>query len=88
MEQYIPIAVVSGVCLHLFYFRRGEHHMSGIRYLQLFILAFGALTGGLTFGYNVALKSALGIGGSVFGALLSGLYGSLLCYRCKFDTLT
>ena len=34
LPHSLRIAVVSGVALHIFYFRRSEHHMYGVRYLQ------------------------------------------------------
>lgn len=81
------IAVAVGVCLHLGYFQRGEHHMYGLRYLQAFTLLFITLTGTLKLEYGLSFASSLSITGHIFGWLFVGLYGSLLCYRTIWHPL-
>lgn len=80
-QQAQLIAAAAGVCLHLGYFQRGEHHMYGLRYLQAFTLLFITLTSALTLGYELSFASSLSITSSLFGSLFIGLYASLLCYR-------
>lgn len=91
MDQYpqyvLLVAVMAGVCLHLFYFQRGEHHMHGVRYLLTFICTILASISILKICSDIALRSALAISMSLFGSLLLGLYGSLLCYRLIWHPL-
>ena len=86
-QQVKLIAVVIGVCLHVWYFQRGEHHMYGLRYLQVVTLLFIIATGAFTVGSESSFLSSLSVVGSFFGCLFIGLYGSLLCYRLIWHPL-
>ncbi|KAI1633765.1 putative cytochrome P450 monooxygenase [Biscogniauxia mediterranea] len=68
-----PLAVASGVALHLLYFNRGEHHI--------------IVVGTLTVAYDVALKSSLAIVSLCTGYVSVGLFSSLLCYRLFWHPL-
>ncbi|KAI5924848.1 putative cytochrome P450 monooxygenase [Camillea tinctor] len=82
-----PFAVLFGVALHLLYFKRGEHHMYGVRYLQAFVITCLVATSTLTIAYGVAFKSSLVIVGLCTGHVSVGLFGSLLCYRLFWHPL-
>lgn len=81
------MAILVGVCLHVGYFQRGEHHMYALAYLQAFTLVAGALTFGISFFYGLPWTSTFKVVIPVFGYLFSGLYGSLLCYRLFYHPL-
>ncbi|KAL9127724.1 MAG: hypothetical protein Q9217_003454 [Psora testacea] len=81
------IAVFLGVCLHVGYFQRGEHHMYGLRYLQAFTLLFMTSTAALTLGCELPLFTSVKITGAIFGYLSIGIYGSLLFYRIFWHPL-
>ena len=81
------ITVVAGVATHLGYFRRGEHHMYGVQYLQLFFgvffTAISALVGGAAMTFRQAFVTV-----NTFASLyIVGLYGSLANYRVFFTPL-
>ncbi|KAI1492457.1 putative cytochrome P450 monooxygenase [Biscogniauxia mediterranea] len=82
-----PLAVASGMALHLLYFNRGEHHMYGIRYMQVFVTTFLVAVATLTVAYDVALKSSLAIVSLCTGYVSVGLFSSLLCYRLFWHPL-
>ncbi|KAI9164122.1 Cytochrome P450 monooxygenase notG' [Paramyrothecium foliicola] len=83
-----PFAAFSaGVCLHLGYFIRGEHHMHGVRYLQIFILMFAGLSAAFTKYCDISILSALFRTSTLFGYILSGVFSSVLVYRTAFHPL-
>lgn len=80
--------VAAGIASHLAYFKRGEHHMYGARYVQIFLAL-----------YMIAVASVIKVrGGSISDALidvlslavsyLAGLYTSLLAYRVFWSPLS
>ncbi|EUC44426.1 hypothetical protein COCMIDRAFT_98257 [Bipolaris oryzae ATCC 44560] len=81
------LILFAGVATHIFYLHGSEHHMHGIRYLQLLLLvlmtyvSFTTLTYSLDVGAN--LKDALAL---IF-IYLAGLYTSLVTYRLFFSPL-
>ena len=83
----LGIAAFSGVTLHVFYFRRSEHHMYGVRYLQaglsLFTGAVLCLVKGWSFPPRAAVE-CIWIHGC---ACLAGLYASLIAYRLFWHPL-
>ncbi|OCK75773.1 putative cytochrome P450 [Lepidopterella palustris CBS 459.81] len=80
-------AILSGVCLHLFYFKQAEHHMYGVRYLQAFFLVLLASISALTFRLQLPLKSSFSTTFFIAGNVLLGLWTSLLAYRFFFHPL-
>ena len=80
------IMVVGGVATHIGFFYRGEHHMYGIRYLQIFIGIFVfAFLGFMATGE--LLVQALLTTISLAEYYLAGLYGSMLIFRTLFSPL-
>ena len=87
-QQYgQSLALAVGVCLHLGYFRRGEHHMYALRYLQASILLFSILTIALVYCYKLPLVWSMRIASSIFFYSMLGLYGSLVYYRLCWHPL-
>jgi tryprostatin B 6-hydroxylase len=80
-------AMVAGVSTHLGYFIRGEHHLYGTKYIQIFIILFinaiflNIYVAKETLG-NAFVKST-----QVAICYLIGLYVSLLVYRAFFHPL-
>jgi Cytochrome P450 len=80
-------AMVVGVSTHLGYFIRGEHHLYGTKYIQIFIILFinaiflNIYVAKETLG-NAFVKST-----QVAICYLIGLYASLLVYRAFFHPL-
>ncbi|CAG8958604.1 hypothetical protein HYFRA_00009921 [Hymenoscyphus fraxineus] len=75
------VAFVAGVCTHLFYFKSGEHHRHGSKYVKAAFYAFVLLPATQMIALSVSLMSALRSSAAIFGYLLLGLYSSLLFYR-------
>ena len=81
------ITVAAGVATHLAFFIRAEHHMYGLRYLQLFLGIFFITASILVGGVGMNISQALGTIASFIGFYLGGLYGSLVIYRIFFHPL-
>lgn len=81
------ILVIAGAATHSLFFNRDEHHMYGLRYLQIYSLIFFAAIlasvgiEGLTISHACAVVAPFG------GFYFSGLYGSLVIYRVFFHPL-
>ncbi|KAH7311409.1 putative cytochrome P450 [Stachybotrys elegans] len=80
-------AIGAGVGLHLGFFIRGEHHMNGVKYMQIATLAFCGFAAALTRFYGVTLPSALLTTSSISGYMLLGTLSSTLAYRLLFHPL-
>lgn len=79
--------VAAGVASHAGYFHRGEHHLHGIRYLQMLILVGLISTAVLVrFGERPLGQAFLDVLGLVV-CYLAGLYSSLLAYRVWLSPL-
>jgi tryprostatin B 6-hydroxylase len=81
-------ATAAGVATHSGYFKRGEHHLYGTRYIQIFMTVF---TTAIFLDVRITKKPF----GSAFGEVtllaicyLVGLYTSLLVYRAFFHPLS
>ena len=72
--------LVAGVASHLFYFRRGEHHMYGIRYIQLTLATVFAATIVLI-ASGSSTKHALSVTFLHTGYYFPGIYTSLIFFR-------
>lgn len=82
-----PAAFTTGIAFHLLYFKRGEHHMYGVRYIQGFILWSVTSVGFLhkVVEYDVASSiSTIALLNSFF---LAGLFFSLLLFRAILNPL-
>jgi tryprostatin B 6-hydroxylase len=80
-------AALVGASTHLCFFIRGEHHLYGTRYLQIFVTA---ITIALFLDVRVAKQSfvsALGDVSSLAACFITGLYSSLLGYRAFLHPL-
>ena len=81
------IAAAVGVVAHLFFFKRGEHHLHGLRYIQLLVIT--AVIGVLSIrgqgepSWQKAIYQVSTIG----SCFLGGLYTSLIVYRAFFHPL-
>ena len=81
------IAVAAGVATHVGFFNHNEHHMYGLRYLQLFLgISLGAVSA-LVGGAGMTWSQAVGTVAPFLGSFLGGLYGSLFIYRIFFHPL-
>ena len=85
LEQAIAAAV--GVAAHLFYFKSGEHHFHGLRYIQL--LAITVVVGilGIRSQGEPSWQNAIHQVLTLCSCFLGGLYTSLIVYRAFFHPL-
>lgn len=78
---------VAGVTSHLAYFIRGEHHMYGARYIQVFFVFYLiAITINVIF-INLPISRAFACASSLAISYLAGIFASLLIYRVSFTPL-
>ncbi|KAH8434410.1 cytochrome P450 [Aspergillus melleus] len=75
-----PILFASGVFSHITYFARGEHHLSGALYVQIFGLAFAALTL-VSHGGGSSIRDGFTQAFGVMFSYLVGVFFSLAIYR-------
>ena len=81
------LAAVTGVSTHLGYFRKGEHHLYGTRYIQIFTaLFFTFVILDVRFA-NQSFPCAFFEVSLVATFYFLGLYASLLVYRAFFHPL-
>lgn len=80
-------AGIAGILAHLLYFKKGEHHRYGTRYLKLTFA--GVLITSTThhFTTSSSWSSSTAASLSVLACFLSGIYGSLILYRLLFHPL-
>ncbi|KAK0616420.1 cytochrome P450 [Immersiella caudata] len=88
-------AAVLGVAAHVLYFSRGEHHLYGLRYVEVFFLSFLATTALVrrSLGGETQIDSAPGwsqsalISAGLHLYFLGGLYASCVTYRVLLSPL-
>ncbi|KAF2734445.1 putative cytochrome P450 [Polyplosphaeria fusca] len=80
-------AIALGVGLHVFYFRKFEHHMYGVRYLQLFLSSVLFSTYWLMFSSKQSLTQCFLESLPPHIYLLLGIYASLVTYRLLLHPL-
>ncbi|KAL4806737.1 cytochrome P450 [Aspergillus unguis] len=80
-------AALVGILSHVFYFRRGEHHLHGVFYLQLLVAVIIASVAFLVLAEHT-LSTALSTTFHFVSSYLLGLYTSLLTYRIILHPLT
>lgn len=78
---------VTGVASHLAYFNRGEHHMYGARYIQIFLASYMLAVISVSNLNDESIGRALVHVLSLAISYLAGLYASLLVYRVSFSPL-
>ena len=79
--------VAAGAATHLGFLNRGEHHMYGLRYLQLCLFLFSAALLALVGAAGLTFRQAVGTVAPFAGLYFGGLYGSLVIYRLFFHPL-
>jgi tryprostatin B 6-hydroxylase len=78
----------AGIASHAAYFRRGEHHLHAIRYIQTFVVVYAASVIGPV-NYTGQEPSAAFVTTTLLSsAWLAGVYSSLLIYRAFFHPLS
>ena len=81
---------LAGVVSHLAYFNRGEHHLYGARYFQIFVACYLTAIGITLEFINKSISRVFTDVSSLAISYLAGVYASLLIYRvslgplCKF----
>ncbi|RFU79485.1 cytochrome p450 [Trichoderma arundinaceum] len=88
----VAAASLSGVATHLLYFKRGEHHLDGHRYVLAAIASFLVLA---VLGRSPVFldttgtdwESAISLSTKLHGCFFLGLYSSLITYRLFFHPL-
>lgn len=80
------LVVAAGVVSHLAYFNRGEHHMYGARYVQVFLASCMIAVVVIKSSDNSISDAVLHVS-SLAVSYLVGIYASLLLYRVLFSPL-
>lgn len=81
------VVVAVGVTSYLGYFHRGEHHLYGIRYIQIFSLFCTISTTVLVVFNHTPILQACASVFSLVACYLAGVYTSLLAYRVFISPL-
>ena len=84
--EYCLLAFGAGVLSHVGYFNRGEHHMYGARYVQIFFVAIATAVVGLYQG-GETLSHAIRYVCQLASEYLAGVYSSLVLYRLLLHPL-
>ncbi|KAI0528278.1 cytochrome P450 [Xylaria bambusicola] len=88
MDSIILIAALAaGVISHLAFFRVGEHHLYGTRYILTALSAFAISTAVLSHLYELSLRAATDRSIAIAICYFGGLYSSLVIYRLAFHPL-
>jgi tryprostatin B 6-hydroxylase len=88
MSLFFPfVAGIAGIATHLLFFKRGEHHLYPIRYMQALVLTFATSIVALTHYGAHPWKESVSLSSSIFGYFLAGVYASLITYRLFFNPL-
>ena len=74
------VATLAGIGSHVGYFNRGEHHMYGVRYFQIFAGSF-MLSITILAWSGTSLVQSLFITSALYAYFFAGLTGSLVIYR-------
>jgi len=74
-------AVILGATTHLLYFTKGEHHLYGVRYLEIFALSFVAATLLDVRVNRRTLIDAITVTSFFSVFYITGLFSSTICYR-------
>lgn len=80
-------SLLIGVAVHLLYFKRGEHHLYALQYLEVSTFAFATSVFLLSQWFDLSLRTSVLTTGSHTTSLLCGLFASLLTYRIYFNPL-
>lgn len=80
-------ALAAGVTSHLAYFRIGEHHLYGTRYIQAALSVFAISTAVHSYYYQLSLLTTAIQTLTIASSYIASLYASLLIYRLCFHPL-
>jgi hypothetical protein len=80
-------AFAAGVAAYLFYFKRSEHHLFAIQYLQAFFLTIATITVVKNHYFDLPLKPAITSSFTWGGCFLAGSLFSVSIYRLFFNPL-
>lgn len=72
---------IAGVATHALYFNKAEHHLYGVRYLQIALAVFLTAVAGMSRIGEKSTSEAFYIATAFESSYLAGLYASLLFYR-------
>ena len=81
------LTTAAGVLTHLGYFKHGEHHLYGLKYVQAFFGGFIVLNILILGFFQLPFDVSLIVAEQVSAFYLIGLYTSLLFYRIFFHPL-
>ncbi|KAI1363787.1 cytochrome P450 [Xylaria arbuscula] len=88
MDSIILLAALAaGVTSHLAFFRIGEHHLYGTRYIQAALTICAISTAVDSHFYEIPVRAAALRTLAVFSSYLGGLYSSLIVYRLIFHPI-
>ena len=82
----LMIAATAGTLAHLCYFVRGEHHLYGVKYIQVLVFTFSAAVF-LLYQRGEVLSKAVALVAENTLSFLAGLYTSLMIYRLLLHPL-
>jgi hypothetical protein len=86
MSLFLPfVAGAASIAAHLLFFKRSEHHLYPIRYLQGLALTFVTSVVTLTHYGAHPWKESVSLSSSIFGYFLAGVYASLITYQLFFN---
>lgn len=80
------LVVIAGAGSYVGYFGRGEHHLNGVKYIQVHAGVFLGLTA-LLYRFGLSLPEAIKQTFFYDGLFLGGLFASLLIYRAFLNPL-
>lgn len=80
-------AAAAGIATHVLYLNRSEHHLYGVRYLQLAFVVFCVAVAGLVRIGEAKFADAFATVLAYEGSFFAGLYTSLLIYRAFLNPL-
>ena len=81
-------AAAAGVVSHLAYFNRGEHHLYGVRYIQLFSTLYATAITAVFYMSREPFGHVFRQVSIIAACYFAGLYTSLLVYRCFLSPLS
>ncbi|KAF2228523.1 putative cytochrome P450 [Viridothelium virens] len=84
---YNSCVLLAGAATHMVYLHRSEHHMQGLRYLQLLVLVPSTYVTFTTITFSIPIDATLYDALTLVILYLSGLYTSLIIYRLFFSPL-
>ena len=85
--QLYTLAAVAGALTHQIFFKRGEHHLDGPKYAEIFLGVFLLSTAICALCFDMSFVASFQIVGGLSSLFLAGLYTSLLTYRVCFHPL-